>query len=591
MKLSKIYSNNPNFKEITFNEGFNVIYGDVESKVDPSTGRAHEHNLGKSSLVHLLDFMLLKGTAADQIFSKHKEKFSNWVFFLEVKLNNDKFLTIRRAVNPSSKVSFKEHFSKYQNFTQEMVWDFSDLSINSKTNEENPKYILNNFLDYDVNSDYGYRGSIGYFLRTQADYGDVFKLNKFAGSDSTWKPPLFGLLGFNPLSLEKKYEHDLENKEEVKIISRLKASIESEEVYELKAAIEAKTSERDQLKMTIAKFDFYKKEQGINSNLIKNTEREISQQNNTLYSLSYSLEQTRQAIDSTSRIKFSLKDVKRIFDETKIYFPDALSRDYEDVERFTKQLTTERNKYLKEELVEIQEKLSKTNAQLKELNTKRKEAVLLLGEKDTFVKYQKYQDDLIRTETDIARFKAKLENAETIESYQLSVENRGHEIKKLVEDIKSSINAGNKEFIEIKGLFNSYFKEIMGYTALLIVKPNKQDNVIFETSVLSKSEDLTGKDDGYTFKKALCACFVLALLANYSEKSFFRFAYHDGIMESWGDNPKINFLELIRNITAQYGIQYIISVIKSDIPESFDLETAEIRRTLTEEDTLFGIDF
>ena len=106
MKLSKIYSNNEKFKPIIFNEGFNIIYADVENTVDETTGKVQEHNLGKTSLVYLIDLLLLKGVTKKNFFGKYGEKFSDWVFFLEIKLNNGEYLTIRRGVNPNTKISF-----------------------------------------------------------------------------------------------------------------------------------------------------------------------------------------------------------------------------------------------------------------------------------------------------------------------------------------------------------------------------------------------------------------------------------------------------------------------------------------------------
>ena len=51
MKLSRLYSDDPRFKNIIFKDGLNVIYGYVTNRDsnDP-------HNLGKTALVHLIDF-------------------------------------------------------------------------------------------------------------------------------------------------------------------------------------------------------------------------------------------------------------------------------------------------------------------------------------------------------------------------------------------------------------------------------------------------------------------------------------------------------------------------------------------------------
>ena len=123
MKLSKIYSNNSKFKPILFNSGFSVIFGDVEKgrDLDKKTG---EHNIGKTSLVYLIDFLLLKTVNKKTFFAKNKEVLSDWIFFLEIELNDGRFLTIKRAVNPNTKISFKEHFSKDQDYSNEIVWDY-----------------------------------------------------------------------------------------------------------------------------------------------------------------------------------------------------------------------------------------------------------------------------------------------------------------------------------------------------------------------------------------------------------------------------------------------------------------------------------
>ena len=221
----------------------------------------------------------------------------------------------------------------------------------------------------------------------------------------------------------------------------------------------------------------------------------------------------------------------------------------------------------------------------------RRNMLSVLKEKDTFVKYKKFQEDLVRIENDIYSYKSKLEGVETIENYQKSINDTKEEIKEYSNSIREEINKGNSDFQVIKKIFQEIYKKTFEYTALLVVAPNNKGNVEFETDVLNKSNNLTRQGDGYTSTKILCASFVLSILIHYSSKSFFRFAYHDGILESWGDNHKIYFIELIKSYCEKYGIQYIISLIKSDIPQGFKIEKKEIIRTLSDKDTLFGFEF
>ena len=235
--------------------------------LDKKTG---EHNIGKTSLIYLIDFLLLKTVNKKTFFSKNKEVLSDWIFFLEIELNDGLFLTIRRAVNPNTKISFKKHFSRNQNYSHETDWDYEDLSINATNEEDNPKWILENeYLKFDVVNEYGYRNFLSYLLRTQNDYQDVFKLNKFKGKDVTWKPLLFTLLGFDPKKIIKKYDLDEELKDEKKILKNVNSKIDTSGETTIKLAIEAKSREKNELKSKIDAFDFYKKEQGINIDLVR----------------------------------------------------------------------------------------------------------------------------------------------------------------------------------------------------------------------------------------------------------------------------------------------------------------------------------
>jgi len=591
MKLSKLYSDSEKFKPIIFNEGVNVIFGDVEDEIDEVTGKVREHNLGKTSLVFLIDFMLLKRVDKNNFFGKYGDLFSDWTFYLEIKLNDGKYLTIKRAINPNTKISFKEHFSKDQDFIEETNWDYEDLLLNAKNEDENPKCILNNeYFKFDIVPDFDYRSFLPYLLRTQHDYKNVFLLTE-SYSHKTRKPLLFSLLGFDKSILQRKYDLDEEIKEEKKQIKKIRSEGSTDEVYKIKAAIEAKKAERDELKSKIDAFNFYQKEQKINFRLVKEVESEISILNKDLYSLDYNIEQIHKSLDTQNSPSIKVEDIEKLFNEVQVFFPESLTKEYNDVLNFSTQITKERNKYLKEELVQLNEKKGKVKKRLEELDTERSQSLSTLQEKDTFAKYKKYQEDLINIESEIYHFSESLKNAKTIENLEASLEGTKDDIKKISASIKSEIDGDSHEYKAIRLAFQNIYRTVFEYTALLIVEPNTKGNVNFETSVLNQSKDITGKGDGYTSTKVLCASFVLAVLKYYSINSFHRFVYHDGVIESWGDNHKIEFIKLIRKYSKEHDIQYTFSLIKSDLPRNFELKENEIIRTLSKKDLLFGVEF
>ena len=58
MKLSKLYCNDKRFKTVYFKEGFKLILGNVDNKNKNDT-----HNLGKTTLIEIVDYMLLKSSS------------------------------------------------------------------------------------------------------------------------------------------------------------------------------------------------------------------------------------------------------------------------------------------------------------------------------------------------------------------------------------------------------------------------------------------------------------------------------------------------------------------------------------------------
>ena len=82
MKFSKIYSNkNSQFHNIEFDEGLNVILAEI---ADKSKTEKDTHNLGKTLLISLIDFLLLKNIGQKSKFFLTKGGFEEQVFFAEL---------------------------------------------------------------------------------------------------------------------------------------------------------------------------------------------------------------------------------------------------------------------------------------------------------------------------------------------------------------------------------------------------------------------------------------------------------------------------------------------------------------------------
>ncbi len=588
MKLKKIYSNKDSMTPIRFNAGFNVVYGDVEAR----EGEQNEHNLGKTSLVHLIDFLLLKKVTKSHFLAKYKSKFKDWIFYLEIELSVGNYLTIRRSVDTPNLVSFKSHVLPDQDFSVVEEWDNKNVRMASRK-ETDAVTMLENYLGFNVLQNYSARHFLAYLLRTQYDYTSPFKMSQFEGLDVDWKPQLFGLLGYKEEEVFKKYrlQYEIKNYAELlkTVLGNKKSS--SRDSYNLKAAIAEKEREREIILEQINKFDFYIREKKLNKELVEETEAKISKLNSERYRLDYEIKRIRESLES--HITFDLKEIEEVFAQTNIFFPEQLKKGYQDLLDFNTSLSNERAKYLKEDLSVNLVIIETISTELRKLNQDKEEVLAFLRDTDTFSKYKAFQGEIFKLDEQIGQFRLKLQSLGTAENYEKKIEELKIESRETAIEVKKVIDSGSEIFGYINSIFKDIFKKTMGQTALIIVRPNQEGNPEFEVITLDDKEadQLTGQGDGYTATKVQCSALVLAILATYSKEKFFKFAYHDGLVESWGVRPKLNFFKEIRQFCETSKIQYIISVIKSDVPNGFQFTDEEIVATLTHKKPLFGFSF
>lgn len=557
MKLSQLYSNN-SFKKVVFNDGINLVLAKVTKKLDLNKD---SHNLGKTTLISVIDFMLLKQLDKEHIFKKHSDKFKGYEFFLEIILNNGSYLTIKRGVDNPTKISFKETKTSVS-LLNEKEWDKPNITY------KNAKKSLTNYLGFDVLSNWPYRKSVTYFLRSQKDYIDVFQLSKFKGADLDWKPFMFDLLGFEGKLLLEKYQTDSQITEQKKFINNLKNkfSVDAKEIDKIVGAKELKEAEYRELEQQIDSFNFYQQERNLNKELIEEIETQISTLNSAEYNLEFDLDKANQSL--TQNFSFDISQLKEIYKEASIFFPDNLVKNYKELEDFNKQVTEERNKYLKERVINLSNQLKNVRSTLLHYDKKRTEILSVLKDKDSFKKFKSYQIDLAKVEGDISRLDEQLKNIDKIGVLNEILEKLQEHLDDLVKQIHKQITAGdNKIYPEIRRIFRNIFKYIFNTPAIIFQRQNSQGNIEFKIDVTKENEiETTADGEGHSYQKMLCISFDLSLLVAYHKNSFYRFVYHDGALEGLDNRKKHNFIQLVREYCTRYNLQYIFTAIEHDIP-------------------------
>lgn len=565
MKLSKLYSNRPSQLEpIRFRSGLNVVLAEIRL---PENKEKDTHNLGKSTLGQLIDFVLLAGRKPNFFLFKHPDLFDEFVFFLELELLDGSCLTIRRSVAEHSRISFKRHDAPDKEFVdlRDDSWDHSNVPF------EKAKDLLDAILDLRDLSPWTYRKASGYLLRGQYDFQDVFQLKKFASAHKDWKPFLAHILGFDGDLLLRHYskeeEIDTKSKEEAVIERELGGSIA--DLSKIEGILALKQRDREKRQARLDAFDFRQADKDQTKLVVGDLDEAIAQLNSERYSLS----QERKKVAATladDEILFEPDQAATLFQEAGVIFAEQLKKDFQQLIAFNRAITQERSAYLKEEAEDIDARLREVNAELQKLGKRRAEVLSFLQEADIFAKYKSLTDELVVLRTDIASLERQKTFLRTLQDLRANLRNLAEEKQHLQAAIEQDVEVQNSTqdtlFSSVRLLFSEIVEEVISRKALLSVSPNQRGHLEFRAEILDDSGNSTSADLGNTYRKLLCIAFDLALARAHLIGKYPRFSFHDGVFESLDDRKKRNLLGVMREY-AGLGIQHIVTLIDSDLPQ------------------------
>ena len=553
MKLVKIFSDGQ-FKNVIFNNEYNIVLATIHDKEN----KKNTHNLGKTSLLIVIDFLLLSKFSNKSPILSNKI-FENQTFYLEILLNSGEYLVIKRGLTEPSKISFRISNEPLADFKEPAQWDETRMPF------EAARKYLNSHLKYDVLSDWSYRKSISYFIRTQKDYDDVFQLNKFKGKHITWKPFVFDLLGFDGSLIKQKLECDERieaKKKEINILQH-QASVNIAEKDKILGLIDIRTEEKKKVEEEIDRFNFYTKDSGVTKELIDSIDSQLQSLNAERYKLGYEIRKIESSLEQVSTV-VRLDKLKELYTEVGIFFPETLSKKYDELERFTQAISSEREKYLRENLIILKREYEDIDAKIKFKEKERSNRIVMLTEADAYDKFKIYQKDLANIEGEVNLLREKLRLIDNSSIIEEEIESLQEQKKLYISEIRDAIN--KRAHAEINRIFNQIITEIVGTNAIISIKQNTDGNVEFEADYQTLTQITTSEADGTSYKKLLCVAFDLALLIHYSKHSFYRFVYHDGVLEGLDDRIKQRLLNVTQRLCKEYNLQYILTLIDSDIP-------------------------
>ena len=564
MKLSRLYSNKPDlFEPVEFVQGLNVVLAEIRL---PENRSKDTHNLGKTTLGRLLDFGFLAKRDPKFFLFKHLDLFQEFVFFLELELEDTSFVTIRRGVDEATKISFKKHEAGHQDLSVLPIleWDHQEVPF------ERARELLDGLLDWRALNPWSFRKGLGYLLRSQDDFREVFQLRKFANAHADWKPFLAHVLGFNAQLVARHYEKEdaLAKKQATAqtIKNELGGSIE--DISKIEGILLLKHKEAEKKQKLLDAFDFRAQDKDRTKQLVDDVDERISALNAERYSLNQNRKKIQVSLEE-DQILFNPNEAQRLFEEAGVLFKGQIKKDFQQLIAFNKAITDERRGYLQEERGEVETELKRVNAELSTLGKKRSDMLSFLSGTDVFNKYKQVSDDMVTLRADITSLERQRGFLHRLQELRTDIralaEERGHLQTEIEADVEKQNSDNTSLFSVIRIFFNEIVEEVIDRKALLSVSPNQAGHLEFKAEILDESGNATSADRGHTYRKLLCIAFDMAVLRAHLDVKFSRFVYHDGVFESLDDRKKENLLAVIRRY-ADIGLQPVITLIDSDLP-------------------------
>lgn len=572
MKLSKIYANDYRFQEVVFKEGINMILG---VGVNP-------HSVGKTTLLHLVDYCLLKSDLTELL---DNNKLRNFVFFLEIRKKNGEYITIKRQLG-SEEVYLKNHLESADLRNDKFEYCAKQKEAIKKLCKE---------LEFSINGVFSqdFRKYLAYFIREKEDKINMFKPSRFQGKDSDWKPFVSSMMGIDMGCIIQKAELDKRKKTVQNTIGVLENEFYAKDIQEKKVIrlIESYQEKNKEIEKNCKALNLFAEDERKQKELVEIIDTNIAQLNMEKYRLQARNRLINQSLKKKQEIELS--KIKQIFEDTKTYFPESLVKSFEDVIAFNTKLSSDSSHYLKEEREENAKKLKDINQHLEDENNVRTNILNSLAQVNILEKMKQLMD-----ESSDLKIKIKIQEGllELFEKYRQKKEDRkeiSESIKKLRLRIEQEISkTDNVKLGSFLNLFEKYSQDILLGKESIDVTLNQANNIDFKSRIFDAEERENSKNKGETFSKISSFIFDICTILLHKDDNFINFLFYDGLFDSVAPEFVDRMFKTMKQLE-DMGIQIIFTGIEKDIKESgFFNELTEnyLLRELSDSNTLFTME-
>lgn len=543
-------------KNVDFEPGINIIYG----KYSGNKEAKGINGIGKSSLVRLINYMLLSDTAEKE-FNKPKYNFlreENHSLTLEFESNGKKYF-IRREFSVNGTVYFglsPNNMTEYEK--SELLEVLSGLLFPVTNNEvyfEGNKFrtLMQFFIKDDIQN------------KSRKDPTNFFSFNPNAIDKSIYNFYLLGLptkhlINFSEVSKEyTRYKDALKINEE-----KLKAEGHSVEEYRSeRLKLEANVRV---LKERLKGYDFKDSHKDLEKKLSE-VILKINEKSQEYHTISQKLKNVREAYQLNQEV--DTQQIQKIYNEVLTNFGSAIKKSLDEIKQFKSEILENRNKFLVSKEKELEISIDSIFKDLSKLEGERTLLLKGLNELGALDKLESTYEELIKEQSLVERQNQILIQ---VDEYNRILSDQEIVLSQVRRDISEDVQKAEIELNELRELFTEILSSALflneedssGYFDISLTRNNKT-NLPFKIDVSIPKSGSLGQED----LKTIAYDIMIFLNAIKNNRSIPNFLIHDGVFGNMSHKTMVNYLNYIyKKHLELYEIknfQYIVTFSEDEI--------------------------
>lgn len=534
MRLKQLYSNLETFRHITFNNDFSIIVGSSLKKSDTS------HNLGKTTVLKLLNYVLFNGSGT--FLEYVKQKYPNTVFSIDYVENN----------NPKS---FTRGFGRRKN------------------NE--PKEIETE-IDYK------------FFIRTQdeLDTDNGFIRPSYKGKEINWKPKLTAILGFDDELMTKKLQLMGDCNQLSSAIQALK-NIQSNQV-EKEKKIDELREEKSSIEKSIKDLVLFSSENENINKLVNSIDEQLFKIKSSIYEQKTEIRKIETSLEKLGKNQFDSRKVESVFNKVNLYFESQIKHSFEELNTFYNDIYLNRRVALEEKLKFSQINLKSLEDKANGLDLKRAMLLENLANAEAIEIFEAKHKEITEIEKEIAIL-SQTETTSNITELEKQYSAKQTEQLKVAAELAQNIDESREKFDKINAIYKDIMFSVLGIDSELKIQKHRTGNISFYVQSYNNGTE-SSQLNGDSAKKLSAAAIDIAIRCVQNSDN--GFLAQDGIIDALDKNSAALFITKVKELVSKYDFQYITTALKEKLSNDISEEDIVIElNDFQDSNLLFGFKF